>query len=54
MVAPVIPAINDSEIERILDTAAALGVRGAGYVLLQGFRLEVRDIFREWLLATFP
>jgi DNA repair photolyase len=53
MVAPVIPAINDSEIERILDTAAALGVKGAGYVLLR-LPLEVRDIFREWLLANFP
>jgi DNA repair photolyase len=53
MVAPVIPAINDSEIERILDTAAALGAKGAGYVLLR-LPLEVRDIFREWLLANFP
>jgi DNA repair photolyase len=53
MVAPVIPAINDSEIERILDTAAALGVKSAGYVLLR-LPLEVRDIFREWLLANFP
>jgi DNA repair photolyase len=53
MVAPVIPAINDSEIERILDTSAALGVKGAGYVLLR-LPLEVRDIFREWLLANFP
>jgi DNA repair photolyase len=53
MVAPVIPAINDSEIERILDTSAALGVKGAGYVLLR-LPLEVRDIFREWLMANFP
>jgi len=53
MVAPVIPAINDAEIERILDTAAALGVKGAGYVLLR-LPLEVRDIFREWLMANFP
>jgi DNA repair photolyase len=53
MVAPVIPAINDSEIERILDTSAALGVKGAGYVLLR-LPLEVRDIFREWLTANFP
>src|SRR5262249_21768691 len=34
MVAPVIPALNDAEIERILDAAAAVGVREAGYVLL--------------------
>jgi DNA repair photolyase len=53
MVAPVIPAINDAEIERILDTAAALGVKGAGYVLLR-LPLEVRDLFKEWLMANFP
>jgi DNA repair photolyase len=53
MVAPVIPAINDAEIERILDSAAALGVKGAGYVLLR-LPLEVRDLFREWLMANFP
>jgi DNA repair photolyase len=53
MVAPVIPAINDPEIERILDMAAALGVKGAGYVLLR-LPLEVRDLFREWLMANFP
>src|SRR3954447_6706473 len=53
MVAPVIPALNDAEIERILDTAAALGVQGAGYVVLR-LPLEVRDLFREWLIANFP
>jgi DNA repair photolyase len=53
MVAPVVPAINDAEIERILDAAAACGVRGAGYVLLR-LPLEVRDLFREWLQANFP
>jgi len=53
MVAPVIPAINDAEIERILDAAAAVGVQGAGYVILR-LPLEVRDLFREWLMANFP
>ena len=53
LVAPVIPAINDSEIERILEAVAATGVRNAGYVLLR-LPLEVRDLFREWLLANFP
>jgi DNA repair photolyase len=53
MVAPVIPAINDAEIERILDAAAAIGVKSAGYVLLR-LPLEVRDLFREWLMANFP
>jgi DNA repair photolyase len=53
MVAPVIPALNDEEMERILDAVAAAGVRHAGYVLLR-LPLEVRDLFREWLIANFP
>jgi DNA repair photolyase len=53
MVAPVIPAINDPDMERILDAAAAAGVQGAGYVLLR-LPLEVRDLFREWLVEHFP
>src|SRR6478609_4161283 len=53
MVAPVIPAINDMEIERILDAAAAAGVKEAGYVLLR-LPLELRDLFREWLRENFP
>jgi DNA repair photolyase len=53
MVAPVIPAINDPDIERILDAAAAAGVQGAGYVLLR-LPHEVRDLFREWLMEHFP
>jgi DNA repair photolyase len=53
MVAPVIPALNDAEIERILDAASAAGVRHAGYVLLR-LPLEVRDLFREWLIANYP
>ena len=53
MVAPVIPALNDCEIERILDAAAYAGVREANYVLLRLPR-EVRDLFREWLMANYP
>ena len=53
MVAPVIPAINDADIERILDAAALAGVRGAGYVMLR-LPLEVRDLFKEWLMANYP
>jgi DNA repair photolyase len=53
MVAPVIPAINDAEIEHILDAASVAGVKEAGYVLLR-LPLEVRDLFREWLMANFP
>ena len=53
MVAPVIPALNDMEMERILEAAHAAGVREAGYVLLR-LPLEVRDLFREWLKANYP
>jgi DNA repair photolyase len=53
MVAPVIPALNESEIERILETAAAAGVREAGYVLLR-LPLEVRDVFVEFLEREYP
>jgi DNA repair photolyase len=53
MAAPVIPAINDAEIERILEAGAACGAESAGYVLLR-LPLEVRDLFREWLQANFP
>jgi DNA repair photolyase len=53
MVAPIIPAINDAEIERILDAASEAGIKSAGYVILR-LPLEVRDLFREWLMANFP
>ncbi len=53
MVAPVIPAINDADIERILDAASIAGVKGAGYVMLR-LPLEVRDLFVEWLRANYP
>jgi DNA repair photolyase len=48
-----IPAINDMELERILDAAAAQGARSAGMVLLR-LPGEVRDVFREWLLRNYP
>jgi DNA repair photolyase len=53
LVAPVIPAINDAEIERILEAVAETGVRHAGYVLLR-LPLELKDLFREWLMENFP
>lgn len=53
MVAPIIPAVNDAEIEDILTRAYALGAREAGYVMLR-LPLEVRDLFKEWLLTHFP
>src|SRR5580700_4065507 len=53
LIAPVIPALNDAEIERILDAVAHAGVKEASYVLLR-LPLEVRDLFREWLMANYP
>jgi DNA repair photolyase len=53
MVAPIVPAITDSEIERILDAAHAAGAREAGYVLLR-LPLELKELFREWLETEFP
>ena len=53
MVAPIIPALNDSEIENILSACAAAGAQSAGYVLLR-LPLELKKIFREWLATEFP
>jgi DNA repair photolyase len=53
MVAPVIPALNDAEMERILERCAAVGVRSGGYVLLR-LPLEIGDLFSEWLQANCP
>ncbi len=53
MVAPIIPGVNDSEIEAILTRAHAMGARDAGYVMLR-LPLEVRDLFGEWLIDHAP
>ncbi|WP_245893294.1 PA0069 family radical SAM protein [Devosia naphthalenivorans] len=50
---PMIPAINDMELERILDAAKAQGAVSASMILLR-LPGEVRDVFREWLLRHFP
>jgi DNA repair photolyase len=53
MVAPVIPALTDQELESILEAAAEAGVRHAGYVLLR-LPYEIKDLFREWLAEHYP
>jgi len=53
VVAPIIPALNDHEIEPILKRAAAAGAQQAGYVLLR-LPNEIRDLFREWLREHYP
>ena len=53
MVAPIIPALNDHEIEAILGAVSVTGATEAGYVMLR-LPLEVADLFREWLMSEMP
>ncbi|HEY6458166.1 MAG TPA: PA0069 family radical SAM protein [Steroidobacteraceae bacterium] len=53
MVAPVIPAITDHELEQVLGAAAEAGARRAGYVILR-LPHELKILFREWLQAHYP
>ncbi|HEX2940465.1 MAG TPA: PA0069 family radical SAM protein, partial [Rhodopila sp.] len=53
LAAPMIPALNDAEMEKILEAAAKAGARHAGYILLR-LPLELRDMFEEWLHTHFP
>jgi DNA repair photolyase len=53
MVAPMIPSLNDHEIERIIEAVAEAGAKEANYIFLR-LPLEIRDLFREWLLEHHP
>ncbi|MEX0408939.1 PA0069 family radical SAM protein [Aquibium sp. LZ166] len=53
MVAPVVPGLTDHEVERILESAEAMGAREAGYIVLR-LPLEVSPIFKDWLLRHYP
>ena len=53
LAAPMIPALNDAELEAILAAAGAAGAASAGYVLLR-LPLELKTLFREWLEAHAP
>jgi len=53
LVAPVIPAITDHEIEDILGAARSAGATRAGYVLLR-LPHELKILFREWLAENYP
>jgi DNA repair photolyase len=53
MIAPIIPGLNDHEVEKLLDAVAGMGAREAGYVLLR-LPLEVAPVFKEWLLRHYP
>ena len=53
LVAPMIPALNDAEMEKILEASARAGARHANYVLLR-LPLELRQMFEDWLQTHFP
>ncbi|MDP8915855.1 MAG: PA0069 family radical SAM protein, partial [Pseudomonadota bacterium] len=53
MFAPVIPGLNDHELEAVLERAAEAGAVSAGYVVLR-LPLEIKDLFREWLETDHP
>jgi DNA repair photolyase len=53
LAAPMIPALNDAELEAILEAAVEAGATTAGYVLLR-LPLEIKDLFAEWLDAHAP
>jgi DNA repair photolyase len=53
MVAPIVPALNEPELEAILAAARDAGASEAGYILLR-MPLEIKDLFREWLQENFP
>jgi DNA repair photolyase len=53
MTAPIIPQLNDRDLEAILEAAADCGAHAAGWVLLR-LPLEVAPLFREWLDVHYP
>lgn len=53
MAAPMIPMINDMELEKILELAALTGTKHASYTLVR-LPYEVKDLFTEWLANHFP
>jgi DNA repair photolyase len=53
MAAPMIPVLNDCELESILQRAQGAGASAAGYILLR-LPLEIKDLFAEWLDTHAP
>lgn len=53
LLAPIIPALNDTEIETILGRAAAAGARRASWILLR-LPHEMKQIFSDWLDTHYP
>ena len=53
MFSPVIPFVNDAELERVLEAGRDAGATSASYVLLR-LPHEVKDLFRDWLETHAP
>ena len=53
MTSPMIPALNDHEMEAILDQAAAAGATRANYIVLR-LPIEVAPLFEAWLREHYP
>ena len=53
LASPMIPALNDSELEAILEASASAGALSAGYILLR-LPMEVADLFSSWLSHHYP
>ena len=53
MTAPLIPALNEPEMEQLLEASADAGATRAGYVLLR-LPLEIKDLWKDWLAENFP
>ena len=53
MAAPMIPFLNDGELETILEHAREAGALGASYTMIR-LPLEIADLFREWLAEHYP
>ena len=52
-VAPIIPALTDHEIERIIEVAAEAGAKAVNWTVLR-LPMEIKDLFAEWLVAHAP
>jgi DNA repair photolyase len=53
LASPMIPGLNDTEMEAILEASAQAGARSARYILVRLPR-EVKDLFRQWLETEYP
>ncbi len=53
LVAPIIPFLNDHDMEAVLENAAAQGAQMAGYQVLR-LPYELKDLFKDWLNLHYP